>query len=147
MSDYTRQEAAKLQAIVNHESYIDKLQLRADISKREAALAKRQLDHAIAELRELIKSDASQQMLPGMETEYEPREVPTWKDTPISVVIGEKAIVEKLAEYNLTTLGQLATYTNADHPLTKVGLTELQEAKVIEALQIYWNSRPGEGRE
>lgn len=140
--EYTRQEAAKLHAIEEQERFIGRLQLRADMNKRIAAMSKRELDHAVAELREMIKTDASQQMLPGMETPYEARKIPTWEETPISVVIGEKSIVEKLAEFNITTLGQLAAYTNADQPLTKVGLTEMQEAKVIESLQIYWNSRP-----
>lgn len=143
-TEYTRAEAAKLHAIEEHERFIDRLQLRSDIAKRVAAMSKRQLDHAVAELREIIKSDAGQQRLPGMETEYVPRQVPTWQDTPVSVVIGEKGIVSKLEEFNIKTLGQLAAYTNADQPLTRLGLTEMQEAKVIESLQIYWTSNPNE---
>ena len=142
-TDYTRQEQAKLQAIMTYETYVEQLQLRSDIAKRKSQLAKRQLENALAELRELIKSDPAQQRLPGMEEQYDAPKLPTWHETPISVVIADKSICEKLAEHNITNMGQLATYTNADQPLTKVGLSEQQEAKVIESLRIYWETEPG----
>lgn len=142
-TEYTRQEQAKLQAIMTYEHYVEQLQMRADIAKRKASLAKRQLEDGLAQLRELIKSDPAQQRLPGMEEQYDTPSLPTWHETPISVVIADKAICEKLAEFNIHTIGQLSTYTNADQPLTKVGLSEQQEAKVIESLRIYWESEPG----
>lgn len=142
MSDYTRQEAAKLAAIMDCEKHVDRLRLKADIAKRKASLAKRQYEHANEELHELIRADVQQTMLPGMESEPMERAVPTWQDDPVSVVVDDKAIVEKLAEHNITSLGQLAAYTNADQSLTKVGLTEHQEAKLVEALQLYWSDEP-----
>lgn len=144
-TEYTRQEAAKLQAILNQEKYVEQMKFRADMAKRKAQLAKRQYDEAVATLIDTIKADSSQMLLPGMEDDNEPQKLPTWQDTPIHVVVGDKAIVEKLAEYNIRDLGQLAAYTNAGHALTKVGLTEHQEAKVVEALRIYWESEPGAG--
>ena len=141
-STYTRQEAAKLQAIMSHEKYVEQLQMRADIAKRKYQLARRQFDDAVAAMRELIKSDPAQQQLPGMEDDYQELRLPTWHETPIHVVIADKAIVEKLAECNINNMGQLAAYTNADQPLTKVGLSEQQEAKVIESLRIYWETEP-----
>jgi hypothetical protein len=142
-TEYTRQEQAKLAAILSQEKYVELMKLRADMQKRKAALAKRQYEHAVATLMETIKSDSSQLLLPGMEDADPPR-IPSWEDTPVSVVVGDKACAEKLAEYNITTLGQLAAWTNAGEPLTKVGLTEQQEAKVQTCLEIYWNSEPGQ---
>lgn len=143
MTDYTRAEAAKLDEIERLQAHIERLELRATQSKRKAALHKRELDEANEELHELIRSDVVQLSLPGMESGPIIRKMPTWADSPVSVAVVNKDIVAKLAEHGINNLGQLASYTRADYSLTQIGLTEHEEAKVVESLQVFWSEEPG----
>ena len=123
-AEYTRQEAAHYEAIRQHERFVEQMAMRHEMLKRTATLAREQHKHAVARLHELIAEDPAQMTLPGMEGELMERTaIPGWRDTPVSVVVSDKSILEKLASHAIATIGQLGEYTNSDHSLTSLGLT------------------------
>lgn len=138
---YTRQEAAKLQAIEQYEAYVAELETLAAIQKRKHKLAAERVDTAIAQMRRLINLDVTN-VLPGMEESRLPP-VPihaTWQDLPTSVVISDKEICQKLAEYNIETVGSLVIYLRSDSSLQDLSLSEDEEHEVLHDVQLYWNT-------
>lgn len=143
--NYTRAEQAHYEEIRKQERYIRRLQYAEEAAKRSYKLAVEKRVAAQSDLHELILESADQRMLPGMDDMRIEREDigRSWTETPVSVVIHEKKIVDVLEDYALKVLGDLVNYCRSGRGLTKLdGIGEHEEATIIESLQNYWTANP-----
>lgn len=119
--------------------YRENTEFELDQLKRRSKELRDTINHADKQIRAAIHQTGGQQILDGMDDVQFPPTRPSWRDASLAVVIGDEAIIEKLEGAGLTNFGELADYTEQGGSLCKqVGLTEHQEHRVIEAMQVYW---------
>lgn len=130
-----------LEVIRAWEKYREGIEFELEQVKRRAKMLRADIEHADQQIRKAIKCDESQQLLDGMDDVGYPPDRASWRDAPLEVVVGKGAILDKLKAKSLTTLGELADFTQAGNSLiSHIGLTEHQEHVVQEACNTYWGT-------
>ena len=141
---YSQLERTHYEEIREQERLVRTIEYELEFAKQNYNEHKARLKTAQIELRELIHGGPdAQRKLPRMDhddMEREPSESgPAWKRTPLDRVIGAVDLVNALKKAGLSTVGELADYTNSGRKLVSIkGVGEQGEAKVIEAMQRFW---------
>lgn len=145
--NYTRLEQAHYDEIKQTEVWVHQLEYAEELAKRQYDTAKRRLKEGTVGLRNLIHAGPGDQpRLPGMDQERMQRETPPkrWEELPIGFAIHDKRDSTALIEFGIETIGQLAKYTNGGGKLIAIGgVDEHGEARIVEQLQLFWESNPG----
>lgn len=138
---YTKLEAAHYDEIMHQERAIRSIEFELEFAKENYAEHKARLKAAQSELRNLIhEGPDAQRRLPGLDHDPIVRETgPAWKRVPLDRIIGSGDLLKMLANAGITTVGEMADYSNSGKKLVSIkGIGEVGEAKIIEAMQTYW---------
>lgn len=137
----TNGEARSLELIRAWEKYREGIEFELEQVKRRAKMLRADIEHSEQQIRKAIKSDDSQLTLEGMDDVGFPPSRASWRDATLEVVLGNVPALKKLNEKSIYTLGDLSDLTNGGGSLIQhCGLTEQQEAAVLDAMNIYFGN-------
>lgn len=136
-------EARAFEIVRAWDEWRAKRERELDQIKRRSKILKEEVRWADDNIRTAIRADESQLTLEGMnDVGFPPDdEDKDWRSTPLWVVIGRGPALEKLEQCGVMTAGELAAFTENRSLISDAGLSEAQEAKVIESLDTFFAGR------
>ena len=129
-------------AIIAAERACQRAEEDLELAKEEASLKKKLYDGAVLRLRRIAREMA--EPLPLFEHAKKQAQEPdpeAWRDVPLSEALEgiSEGTILKLAEADLSTIGDLADYTNGGKVLIDLpGIGEATAEKILNAQADYW---------
>jgi len=126
---------------------------RVKFCKDELKSAKGELDSAHSAIdREIDDFNIEMPLFDGIKDEQPAEPVKpaseddeSWRTIPLGYTPIPDALVRKLADADIVTIGNLTDWTSADKPLTDIpGIGESKAEKIREAMDKFWKGRKGD---